>query len=91
MKHRKKPVIVEAFQFKGGLYDKGKFCVPQWAIEAYDNDIIIYDVDIDEYFIKTLRGVRHLQTYAYIVKDETGNIYPVRPDTFEQTYERVKE
>mgnify|MGYP000957139957 CR=1 FL=1 len=36
MKYRKKPIIIEAFQYDGDLMNKhGEYYVPQWAINAF--------------------------------------------------------
>lgn len=36
-KYRKKPVVIEAFQYDGDLKDcDGNWYVPNWAVEAYE-------------------------------------------------------
>jgi hypothetical protein len=37
-KYRKKPVVIEAFQYDGDLMDRfGKYYVPDWAFDAIQN------------------------------------------------------
>ena len=40
MKYRKKPVVIEAFQYDGDLKDKnGNWYVPKWASEAFEKGV----------------------------------------------------
>ena len=42
-KYRKKPVVIEAFQYDGDLKDcDGNWYVPNWAVEAYEKGIMHY-------------------------------------------------
>ena len=95
-KYRKKPVTVHAFQYNGDLIDSdGKPIVPAWAIEAYNSGIMYYDSVDDntppvELYISTLEGVHHAPVGDYIVRGVKGELYPVKPEIFELTYERVE-
>ena len=40
-------------------------------------------------FINTLEGVHHVSVGDYIIRGVAGEIYPCKPDIFEQTYEEV--
>ena len=41
MKYRKKPVVIEAFQYDGDLKNSdGEYRVPDWAIEAFESGVI---------------------------------------------------
>lgn len=94
-KYRKKPVVVEAFRFDGDLIDQdGKPYVPEWAMEAFDAGVMYFgSVDDDtppcELFVCTLEGVHHAAVGDYIVQGVNGELYPVKPEIFERTYERV--
>lgn len=98
-KYRKKPVIIEAFQYDGDLKNSdGCYYIPQWAIEAFESGIMFYD-SIDgldsgappcELFVKTLEGVHHASVGDYIIQGVKGEIYPCKPDIFEMTYEEVE-
>lgn len=92
-KYRKKPVEVEAFKYDGDLVNsKGEFYIPSWAIEAYKNTDMYFD-SFDsvspptELFIKTLEGIHHVSVGDYIIKGVKGELYPCKPNIFEETYE----
>lgn len=95
MKYRKKPVVIEAFQYEGDLKDfNGKWYVPEWAKKAYENGTMYYDSMSEaeppcELFIKTLEGVNHVSVSDYIICGVNGELYPCKPDIFEKTYEAV--
>ena len=43
MKYRKKPVVIEAFQYDGDLKGSdGKYYVPAWAVEAFESGVMHY-------------------------------------------------
>ena len=79
MKFRKKPVVIEAVQYKIG-----------WTHPA-----ICTKADapgIAGPHIHTLEGHSYmLSNYDWIIKGVKGEYYPCKPDIFEQTYERVEE
>lgn len=91
MKYRKKPVVIEAFQYDGDLKGTdGQYYVPNWAIKAYEDGTMYYgelDGQPGELFIKTLEGVHHASVGDYIIKGVNGELYPCKPDIFEKTYE----
>lgn len=95
MKYRKKPVEIEAFQYDGDLMDSsGTYCVPDWAMKAFESHVMFYEsLDGDsppcELFINTLEGIHHVSVGDYIIKGIKGELYPCKPDIFEQTYELV--
>ena len=93
MKYRKKPVVIEAFQFDGDLMNSsGRFYVPEWAVTAFKERIIFYgEQDPWELYIKTLEGNHHVSVGDYIIKGVNGELYPCKPDIFEKTYERVED
>lgn len=90
MKVRKKPVVVEAFQLNArGLVGE------DWFWDAVtNNDVITHD--FGKYHenpawceIKTLEGTMIAHTGDYIIKGVNGELYPCKPDIFEQTYEVI--
>lgn len=88
MKYRKKPVVVEAFQFDGDLMDKtGTFYVPEWAEKAYKDGTMYCAGPSCELYIDTLEGTHHASVGDYIIKGVNGEIYPCKPDIFRKTYE----
>lgn len=95
--YRKKPVVIQAFQYDGDLIDNnGKYYVPEWAEEAHKEGIIFFDsLDSDsppcEMYIKTLEGIHHASVGDYIIQGVNGEIYPCKLDIFEKTYEKVSD
>ena len=91
MKYRKLPVEIEAFQYDGDLVNRfDEYYVPEWAWDAYRKDIIFYGGP-GELYIKTLEGVHYVSVGDYIIKGVKGELYPCKPDIFEQTYQPVNE
>lgn len=96
MKFRKKPVVIEAFQYDGDLKDRdGKYYVPDWAVKAFKKGTMYYIIprtkpsDIPELYIKTLEGNHHVSIGDYVIQGVNGELYPCKPDIFEKTYEEA--
>ena len=94
-KYRKKPVEIEAFQYDGDLKGSdGKYCVPEWAVEAFENGKLMFmslsplHLPCDLY-VRTLEGDMHAKVGDYIIKGVNGELYPCKPDIFEKTYEQL--
>lgn len=88
IKYKKKPVIIEALQFKSDMSVKDL------------NDLIdfigmrnIVDIGRDNLYltIRTLEGNMIASPGDYIIKGIQGEFYPCKPDIFEQTYDKVEE
>lgn len=79
MKYRKKPVIVEAVQYKGNNVNE--------IVEFTGKHNIDYG---DRLKIKTLEGDMIANINDYIIRGVSGEFYPCKPDIFEQTYEVVE-
>lgn len=62
-------------------------------MEAHKNGTLFYGCGVggDELFINTLEGVYHVSVGDYIIRGVAGEIYPCKPDIFEQTYEEAGE
>lgn len=94
MKFRKKPVVIEAFQYDGDLKGFNGYYVPQWAIDAFKSGVMYYESTEtlpSELYIKTLEGAHHASVGDYIIQGVQGELYPCKPDIFEKTYEVVKD
>lgn len=93
MKYRKKPIVVEAFQYDGDLKNTdGDYYVPAWAIKAYEDGVLHYEElkqDKLPYglFIDTLEGTHHVSVGDYVIKGVKGELYSCKPDIFEESYE----
>ena len=94
MKYRKRPVVIEAFQYDGDLRGSdGEWYVPEWAQEACEKGIMYFDSTEEspcELFIETLEGTHHASVGDYIIYGVNGELYPCKPDIFEKTYESVE-
>ena len=94
MKYRKKPVVIEAFQYDGDLMGRDGWYVPAWAIKAFQDGVMYYASATPEappydLFIKTLEGTHHVSVNDYVIQGVNGELYPCKPDIFEKTYEPV--
>ena len=82
--YRKKPVVIEAFQWTG---DADQIDDPVWIVEAIKTGKVIIGQGILQ--IETLEGVMEAKPGDWIIKGVQGEIYPCKPDIFEQTYEQA--
>ena len=78
-KYRKKPVVIEAFQWHIDI-------VPKWW---KDYKGIGIDVATGSAFIPTLEGKMEARVGDFIIQGVNGEVYPCKPDIFEKTYELV--
>lgn len=78
MKFVKKPVVVEAHVWDG-LWE----LAPQWLVTRRGIRI----VSGERLEIQTLEGVMTAQRGDWIIKGIKGEVYPCKPDIFEDTYE----
>lgn len=87
MKYRKKPVVIEAVQFKDDSADT--IIVLQEFMQS-DVRVSYADPDNPVVKIKTLEGVMYASIGDFIIKGVNGEFYPCKPDIFEKTYEKVE-
>jgi len=85
MKYRKKPVIVEAIQYKNS-----EDPMIYWKFTNY-SIVIEEGIGFDNVKIPTLEGEMLVSEGDYIIKGVNGEFYPCKPDIFHKTYEKVKE
>jgi hypothetical protein len=90
VKYRKKPVIIEAFRLGSEWPD-------WWADAVSANTVITHNYDNrysggpDCAEIKTFEGTMMARTGDWIIRGVKGEVYPCRPDIFDETYEAVEE
>jgi hypothetical protein len=84
-RYRKKPVIVEAVQFKRDWKAAG-MTFPRWLIDAIAAGVVELD-ELGGGKINTLEGAMNIAHEDYIIKGVKGEIYPCKPDIFDATYE----
>jgi hypothetical protein len=91
-KYRKKPVVIEAWQFTKENFTRSK--EPNWLKEAIMNKEIAlwsqYGRDVIEGEISTLEGTMTISENDFIIKGVNGEFYPCKPDIFEKTYDLVE-
>ena len=98
MKFRKKPVEIEAFQMtKERRSDNSEW--PKWLHLAWNAPITeegaVSCVDFpnsdgtDRLVIYTLEGIHTVGWDDWIIQGISGELYPCKPDIFEQTYDPV--
>jgi hypothetical protein len=80
-RYRKKPVVVDAWQFTMA----GLATVPRWVVATLDlvegHNVLL---------IETLEGMMTAQVNDYIIRGVKGELYPCKPDIFEATYEQAE-
>ena len=86
MKYRKKPIVIDAVQWRGKNFNEIKDFAGICADFNYDTQ--------EGYFrliIHNLEGDMNASEGDYIIRDVNGEIYPCKPEIFEKTYEIVKD
>ena len=86
-KYRKRPVVIEAIQFVSDDSDViAKIC------KFSENTVSINynDPDNPVMYIHTLEGIMQANVGDYIIKGVNGEVYPCKPDIFQETYTEDK-
>lgn len=82
-RYRKRPVEVEAWQVGGVV-------APTWLDAVMVVGTVKADFDNFGFTIKTLEGDVRASYGDHIIQGVKGELYPCKPDIFEQTYEVVE-
>ena len=87
MKYIKKPVIIEAFKYDGDLKGRDGWYVPEWAVKAFEDDVLFYDSFAPnsppcDLFVRTLEGDHHVSVGDFIIRGVKGKLSPCKPDIF---------
>lgn len=86
-KFRKKPVVIEAFPFTRPMAGD----MPPWLHSAMQEGVVKYYGDDDPHLIiKTLEGDHRADVGDWIIQGVKGELYPCKPDIFEETYDPVE-
>lgn len=87
-KYRKKPVEIEAMEFKT-IEDYLK--IVEWMKESGDTHALANEVHYKTpiMIIHTLEGAMAANPGDYIIKGVKGEFYPCKPDIFKSTYDKV--
>lgn len=93
-KFKKKPIIIEAIQFDGINFKEIFDWVEQW--QPKDDGQGMWQVEdgtghlIDALIIDTMEGEMRADSGDWIIKGIKDELYPCKPDIFEQIYELVE-
>jgi hypothetical protein len=91
MKYRKKPIEVEAFQWNGNFTDLIKWTKSTPLRGSYNFEHKKGFFGKNSLLIKTNKGSMKAALGDWIIKGINNEYYPVRPDIFRQTYEKIHE
>ena len=88
MKYRKKPVIIDAWEFTKKALGSNDSWVRLYRnelhlISQYAGEVLYIEID-------TLEGTMRADLGDIIIKGVQGEFYPCKPDIFESTYEIVE-
>lgn len=93
--YRKKPVEIEAVQFGYAEWadqPEWRNTKPDWLAGAEAAEVLRYRFYSEDYWyfeVHTLEGVMRGGPDDWLVRGVKGELYPVRHDIFEETYEPV--
>ena len=91
MRFRKKPVVIDAWP-AAGLIEAARnrwSDLPQPVSEAYETGHIVFtDTSVS---IKTLEGIMTANLGDWVIRGVHGELYPVKPAIFIETYEPADE
>ena len=86
MKFRKKPVVIDAEEFKDtaeAMNNIRNMGVRPIRVTNSNGRVVLH--------IDTLEGIMEAKIGDWIIKGINGEFYPCKPDIFEKTYELVKD
>lgn len=83
MKYRKKPVVIEALEWRGSNEKEMRnfFKSVDFSNFSFNNGLII----------TTLEGKHRADVGDFVIKGVKSEFYPCKPDIFEMTYEEVQD
>lgn len=86
---RKKPVVIEAFQWTGG---PAQIEDPWWILEAlakpFEEVGSAYFVST-AFYLNTLEGQMLVSVGDWVIRGVKGELYPCKPEIFALTYDPV--
>lgn len=80
LKFRKKPVVIEAVQYRDSMRKEDKLPEGVQIVSFAGGDFPA---------VQTLEGVMRVSDGDWIIRGVKGEYYPCKPDIFEATYEPV--
>jgi hypothetical protein len=85
LRYRKKPIVIEAWQYARHNDFSHR---PEWFAEAVAARAIVIGGSV--IVIQTSEGAMTAQTGDWIIRGIKGELYPCKPDIFAATYEAVE-
>lgn len=83
MRVRKRAIEVQAVRWNGSTFDEST----EWILNAVFDGLVRKCGPILS--IETLEGGMTAQAGDWIIQGIKGELYPIKPDIFEKTYEQV--
>lgn len=88
---RKKPVVIEAFQFLGS--QESARDIQTWVRGlggniSIDTNLTLAGTDIISLRVHTWEGVMHAEEGDWVIKGVKAEFYPCKPDVFVISYEQ---
>lgn len=83
-KYRKKPVVIEAFQFDGS--EESATDIAKWS----DAVVVARNMasgKAEALYVETMEGEMRADPGDWIIRGVKGEFYPCKPDIFAATYE----
>jgi hypothetical protein len=92
-KFRKKPVVIEAFQYiaRDWAHRIPEGAVPVWLKEACNTNVIQFSNLVPWMTIHTKEGQMNCPDGHWIIKGVEGELYACDPQIFAKTYEAVND
>lgn len=89
-KYRKKPVVIDAFQWTGDQDQKED---PEWVVEAIKEGKVSFSRSSGDTLmhIQSFEGIMTARAGDFIIRGVKGELYSCKPDIFEMTYEKEEE
>ena len=82
---RKKPVQIEAIQFRGSSSQRE--ALRHWMAGGQYREPAVATRDLGPLQIHTLEGTMTADPGDYVIRGVQGEFYPCKPDIFAQTYD----
>lgn len=86
MRFRKKPVVIEAYQYTQQRHGNGR---PDWFQDRVTSNTIV--THEDHFIVRTLEGEMRGDLNDWCILGVKGEVYPCKPDIFAATYEAVED
>lgn len=80
-KYRKKPVVIEAEQYRSGRTLSSNMMPPSDTFKYTEEGTLL---------IQTLEGTMEARDGDWVIKGVKGEFYPCKPDIFAATYEATE-